>query len=323
MPASVSAPASAQPVQPPSALAVLASLHRACEQIWPGLQATLAAHPLAQTGVGISLEVLPTLDSTNSELMRRARNRQADATVLVALDQTGGRGRMGKTWHSTPGDSLTFSLGLPMQPRHWGGLSLAVGVSIAESLQRLLGAVVAAPDTADATVQLKWPNDLWLARRKLAGILVETAHAAGQRYVVVGVGINVATVTPPTPSASIEQGAQPNLPVHPPSLPPVPPTGLKEWAPASASLDVGTVLQAVTPALLADLLRFERDGFAPFAQRFAQRDALAGQALVLSDGTHGTGVGIDADGALLVQTATGLRTVNSAEVSVRPQGMVR
>ena len=107
---------------------------------------------------GFTVEVLPSIDSTSSELMRRARAGLMEPVLLAADEQTAGRGRLGKGWHSKAGQSLTFSLALPLAPADWSGLSLAVGVSLAESLH---------PD-----VRLKWPNDLWLHQRKLGGILV-------------------------------------------------------------------------------------------------------------------------------------------------------
>ena len=131
---------------------------------------------------GFTVEVLPSIDSTNTELMRRARAGLMEPVLLAADEQTAGRGRLGKGWHSRAGQSLTFSLALPLAPADWSGLSLAVGVSLAHSLH---------PE-----VRLKWPNDLWLHQRKLGGILVETAGTGGaaqrQRLVVVGVGINIA-----------------------------------------------------------------------------------------------------------------------------------
>ena len=114
---------------------------------------------------GCRVEVLAEVASTNSELMRRARDGQTEPTLLVAERQTAGRGRLGRAWHSGRGDALTFSLGLPLAPADWSGLSLAVGVSVAESLHPQL--------------RLKWPNDLWLDDRKLAGILIETASSGG------------------------------------------------------------------------------------------------------------------------------------------------
>ncbi len=249
---------------------------------------------------GFTVEVLPSIDSTNSELMRRARAGFMEPLLLVAEAQTAGRGRLGRGWHSRPGHSLTFSLALPMAPLNWSGLSLAVGVSLAHSLH---------PD-----VRLKWPNDLWLQERKLGGILVETASsgaalgASGQapRLVVVGVGINIAR--PESAAVAPPPGAEPAMTA-------MAPAGLAE---VLVGMDAGEVLEQVVPPLVRDLQAFAAQGFAAFAERFAQRDALRDREVRLSDGTQGTACGVDADGALVVHTAQGTRLVTSSEVSVRP-----
>jgi BirA family biotin operon repressor/biotin-[acetyl-CoA-carboxylase] ligase len=247
-----------------------------------------------------SVEVLPTIDSTNSELMRRARAGLHQHSLLVAVEQSAGRGRRGKHWQSRPGASLTFSLGLPYQPADWSGLSLAIGVSLAESLH--------------PGVRLKWPNDLWWQGRKLGGILVETAVTGAQRHAVIGVGLNVELPDPlPVPNPVADEAAAESGGV---ALPPVPPAALQELAPDRGA---GQWLAAVVPALARDLQAFERAGFAAFAARFAARDALAGLALRLSDGRQGVGAGVGPDGALRLRTAAGLVDVTSAEVSVRPR----
>ena len=97
--------------------------------------------------------------------------------------------------------------------------------------------------------------------------------------------------------------------------PPVPAAGLAE---VCVGQTAGETLAAVAPGLVRDVLRFEAEGFAAFAQRFQARDALQGRELTLSDGSHGRADGVDASGALRVRTAIGLRVVSSAEVSVRP-----
>jgi BirA family biotin operon repressor/biotin-[acetyl-CoA-carboxylase] ligase len=257
---------------------------------------------------GFTVEVLPEVDSTNSELMRRFKGTdriapQTEPTLLVAEQQSAGRGRLGRTWASQRGSSLMFSLGLPLAPTDWSGLSLAVGVSLADSLEPPYGR---AEDTASPEkIQLKWPNDLWLTTpdgpHKLGGVLVETAAAAdGQRFVVIGVGINI----------------------HPPALTPeaasaaaVPPGGLHSLLP---ELDAPAALLRVAAPLVRAVLAFEQFGFAPFQSRFARRDALNGRAVALSDGTQGTAMGVADHGALRLATASGVVDVTSAEVSVRP-----
>ena len=232
---------------------------------------------------GFTVEVLPEVDSTSSELMRRLRAGQPEPTLLVAERQTAGRGRLGRGWVSRPGDSLTFSLSLPLAPADWSGLSLAVGVSVADSLHPEL--------------QLKWPNDIWLQGRKLGGILIETAGSgAAQRQVVIGVGLNIAT-----PEAA--EGLS------------TPPAGLRELM---AGIDAPQALWCIVPALVRAVQVFESSGFAPFQAGFARRDLLLNRPLTLSTGIIGTGRGVDAAGALQVMTAQGLERVTSAEVSVRP-----
>jgi BirA family transcriptional regulator, biotin operon repressor / biotin---[acetyl-CoA-carboxylase] ligase len=242
---------------------------------------------------GFTVELLPSVDSTNSELMRRARTGSSEPVLLAADQQSAGRGRMGKGWHSQAGQSLTFSLALPLSPANWSGLSLAVGVSLAESLH---------PE-----VRLKWPNDLWLHGRKLGGILVETAHqgegAQQPRLVVIGVGINIARPEA-LAVAAVAGGTAPSVPA----------AGLAEICVGQTA---GETLAAVAPALVRDVLRFEAEGFAAFAERFQARDALQGREVTLSDVSNGRADGVDATGALLVQTEGGLRVVSSAEVSVR------
>jgi len=287
---------------------------------WPAEAIWEAASPLLP---GFTVEVLPEIDSTNTELMRRARQDRTEPVLLVAQTQTAGRGRLGRSWvsgaaqaqagtervraddahahahvHAATLPSLTFSIGLPLAAADWSGLSLAVGVSLALSLH--------------ADIRLKWPNDLWVNDCKLGGILIETtplseaaqaeyastrpyAPAVPARYVVVGVGLNIAL-----PQA---QGLN------------TPPAALQNLLPA---IDAPQALGRVAAPLLQTLKRFETAGFAPFASAFAARDALAGRDVTLSDGTIGVAGGVDEGGALRVRTAQGWVSVNSAEVSVRP-----
>ena len=231
---------------------------------------------------GFTVEVLPEVDSTNSELMRRARAGQLEPVLLVAETQTAGRGRLGRPWQSgAPGDVLTFSLGLPLRLADWSGLSLAVGVGVAQSLH---------PD-----LQLKWPNDLWWQDRKLAGILIETTQVRDERYAVIGVGINIA----PREATGLS----------------TPPAWLQELLP---EVDAPQALMQAAVSLAQAVLRFEAQGWVPFLPAYAARDALAGRAVLLSDGTSGQARGVDERGALLVHTAEGLKKISSAEVSVRP-----
>jgi BirA family biotin operon repressor/biotin-[acetyl-CoA-carboxylase] ligase len=191
-------------------------LHWGAEALWQQLQPLLP---------GLSVEVLARAESTNTVLLERARvlggdrdapisrpgeldsavaggptplgRRGADVQpcLLVAEQQTRGRGRLGRDWVSSTGASLTFSLALPLAPADWSGLSLAVGLALAEALEPLPQAGAGAPPR----LRLKWPNDLWLVDdpaapgrgRKLGGILIETVSVGQRRMCVVGVGLNV------------------------------------------------------------------------------------------------------------------------------------
>ncbi|MES2945960.1 MAG: biotin--[acetyl-CoA-carboxylase] ligase [Pseudomonadota bacterium] len=286
---------------------------------WPAEAIWEAVAPVLP---GFTVEVLPTIDSSNTELMRRFRGSpaiapQLDATLLVAEQQSAGRGRLGRSWQSQRGDSLTFSLGLPLQPVDWSGLSLVVGISLAESLD---------PGN-NLGLGLKWPNDLWLrdaentpnsatnsARKgesKLAGILVETASLEGLRHVVIGIGINIRAVALAAAAAAASPSAS-NLPGV------MPPGCLQDLYPDA---DAASTLLRIVPPLVQAIQAFEKFGFAPFQARFAQRDVLSGRAVrVLEAGNtlEGTAHGVSESGALLVHTATGMKEITSSEVSVRP-----
>jgi BirA family biotin operon repressor/biotin-[acetyl-CoA-carboxylase] ligase len=250
---------------------------------------------------GFTVEVLPAIDSTNTELMRRAKAGHIEPILLVAEKQTAGRGRLGREWHdlaerveSLP--ALTFSLGLPLSPVDWSGLSLAVGVSVAQSLHTDIG--------------LKWPNDLWLHDRKLAGILIETCAVGQERYVVVGVGINIAQ---PAENLTLQAAQLRRAPAW-----------LQELEPQLSSPEA---LLRIVPTLIQTLLIFAEQGFAPFQERFQQRDVLRGRQISVDDNRvganelikkTGTALGVNSKGELEMQTAQGKTTINSSEVSVKP-----
>ena len=252
---------------------------------WPAEAIWEAVSPLLPT---FSVEALSQIDSTNSELMRRARAGQLDPVLLVAERQSAGRGRLGRQWVSDDDaapagarSSLTFSLGLPLSPTDWSGLSLAVGLAVVESLH---------PD-----LRLKWPNDVWLQERKLAGILIETVAVGELRYAVVGVGINILL-----PRAQDLR---------------TPAAALCEVLP---DVNAAGALGLVAAPLVRAILRFGAEGFGPLRTAFHARDLLYGRELVCSDGTTGMARGVDAAGALLLHTENGLKKISSAEVSVRP-----
>jgi BirA family biotin operon repressor/biotin-[acetyl-CoA-carboxylase] ligase len=273
----------------------------------------------------ISIEVLPRTSSTNSVLLergravppRRGQSGETDGDVqvrrsvesaafgrravdlhpclLVAEQQTSGRGRQGREWQSAAGASLTFSLALPIARADWSGLSLAVGVALCEALEPT--------PSAPPRIGLKWPNDLWLMDsdhgRKLGGVLIESiAAGGGPRRAVIGIGLNVLPFAAGAAS-----------------------TGFASLQELDAAVTAPAVLASVARPLVLALQQFERDGFAAFAARFAARDILDGRAVTttLKELPEGTARGVAPDGALQVQGADGaISCIASGEVSVRP-----
>ena len=252
---------------------------------------------------GIAVEAIARTGSTNTRLLERAR---LDATpcLLVAEDQTAGRGRQGRSWASAPRASLTFSLALPLAPTDWSGLSLAVGVALADALEP---ADSRAPE--NPRIGLKWPNDLWLIEasaaggRKLGGVLIETVASGELRIAVIGIGLNL---LPRTETALESAGLSSGY------------ACLHELDPA---LTAPAALAAVAAPLVRALLRFEGEGFAPFMPAWARRDLLRGQRVstTAADWPEGDSEGVDAQGALLLRVGGRLHRVVSGEVSVRPR----
>ena len=243
-----------------------------------------------------TLEVAWTLDSTNSELLRRpAPPRGVD--VLLAARQTGGRGRRGRAWLSPLAANLTLSLsrqfagGLARLP----GLSLVAGVATAEALQAL----------GFPQVRLKWPNDLVVADgsglRKLGGLLVEGGgENAGPARAVIGLGLNVRM-----PSAQGDAIDQP-------------------WTDLATLANAAPSRNRIVAGLLAHwlpaLAQFDAHGLMPFLERYAAFDALAGREVRLDQaaGTHiARALGLAPDGALRVEIDGREQRMHAGEISVR------
>lgn len=244
------------------------------ERILAGLTAT------ARAGVS-RLETYSVLDSTNGYLLAVATQGWPSGVVCLAEQQTAGRGRQGRSWLTPFGASLAYSLlwRFAGSPEALSGLSLATGIAVARVLK---GAGV-------SEVGLKWPNDVWWQGRKLGGILLESGGKAGDFYVVAGVGINFAL--PRQEALVIDQ----------------------PWVDLQEILGVEQISRnqwaaALISELVETFIEFERGGFADLAAEWAQFDQVVGRqvSLHLPNATvTGIARGVDATGALLLETADG------------------
>lgn len=254
---------------------------------------------LATTAQPAALDVAWSLDSTNSELLRRETPAQGCA-VLLAERQTGGRGRRGRSWASPLAAHIYLSLARRFDGglARLGGLSLVAGIATCEALHAL----------GFGAVRLKWPNDLVVedadGLRKLGGLLVEGGgEAAGAARAVIGIGLNVRM-----PASSAEGIDQP-------------------WTQLGALASQLPSRNAVVAALLSRLLpaldEFDAQGLAPFLPRYAAFDVLAGREIAIHEAAgirNATALGIAEDGALRVRDGDGdggERRVHAGDVSVR------
>jgi BirA family biotin operon repressor/biotin-[acetyl-CoA-carboxylase] ligase len=237
---------------------------------------------------------LATCASTSDEVAARARAGAAEGLLVLAETQTGGRGRLGRVWHSPPGENLYLSLLLrpAMPPWMVPPLTLLVGGVAAEVLS-----------AAGATPRLKWPNDVLLPAggglRKVAGILTEMASERDRvRHVVVGVGLNVNGTTFP-----------PELTDRATSL------KLATGRPH----DRGTLLAALLDGLEPAYDQFVADGPARAIARWRQHADLGRRCRVEREGAviEGVAEDVDAEGTLLVRDDGGhLHRVLSGEISI-------
>jgi BirA family biotin operon repressor/biotin-[acetyl-CoA-carboxylase] ligase len=232
------------------------------------------------------VQLFASVDSTNTLLLEAAAAGAAEGTVYVAEEQTAGRGRGGHAWHSAAGDGLYISALVRPQLRLSQALllSLATGVAAAQTVR----------EVAAVEVDLRWPNDLMVGRRKLGGILVETAVEPGDdpllRYAVIGIGLNVhhaafsAELADLATSLTIES-----------ALP----------------LSRGPLLLAMLRALDMELTRLESGGQDDaLMQRFAERSTWArGKRVSVPEqgGYTGTTAGLDGRGYLKVDADDGTR----------------
>lgn len=246
---------------------------------------------LGAAAVRFDVDALTVCDSTNSLLMERAGHGAPSGTVVVADEQTAGRGRRGRNWQSTPADSLTFSLlwRFSCRAERLAGLSLAVGVAVARALNGL-GA---------RELGLKWPNDILVAgQAKLGGILIELQGGRDSTAAIIGIGLNLRV-----PTADVGQ----------------PVAGLADAL--TVLPDRHGLLAALLRELAAVLDLFASQGFAALREEWQAQHAWQGRPIrLLADGVEqaaGTCLGADDDGALLLDTPAGVIRHWSGELSLR------
>lgn len=218
---------------------------------------------MAERRFGHPRRHLRSIDSSNALARRLAAQGAPDGTLVTAEVQTAGRGRQGRTWSAPAGRALLISLVVREPPRL---LPLAAGVAVAETAERLAG----------APVLVKWPNDVLLDSRKLAGILVEGRPQEG--WAVLGIGLNVAVRPEDLPSELRRTAA--TLGLSPPDI------------------------DRVRDALLRSLERWVAAPEGEVLAGLGERDALRGRPVRWTGG-EGTGAGIDARGRLLVEVPDG------------------
>jgi BirA family transcriptional regulator, biotin operon repressor / biotin---[acetyl-CoA-carboxylase] ligase len=238
------------------------------------------------------LLVLNVIDSTNQYI----KERQTDLTngfICLAEAQTAGRGRLGRRWVSPYGASMYLSMLWTFTSGYHaiGGLSLAIGVAIVNALQNV--------GLTDA--KLKWPNDIYVNGKKLAGVLIEVEGQIGEAcHCIIGIGINVKL---PESTTGIDQ----------------PFTDINTAI--GRQIDRNQFAAVLIEALLDTLKRFEAKGLSPFVEQWKAVDVYANQIINLTIGqniTTGIARGINESGALMVETKAGLRAYQGGEISVRP-----
>jgi len=238
-----------------------------------------------------SVTVLPVIDSTNQYLLDRLSELES-GDACIAEYQQAGRGRRGRKWFSPFGANLYLSMywRLEQGPAAAIGLSLVIGIVMAEVLHEL-GA---------GQVRVKWPNDLYLHDRKLAGILVELTGKTGDAaQIVIGAGINLAMRQ--VESDIVNQGW----------------INLQE---AGIKVDRNELAVRLIEKLRASLREFEQEGLAPFLSRWEKLDNFIHRQVKLIIGDreiYGISRGIDNQGALLLEQNGVIKPWMGGEISLR------
>ena len=240
---------------------------------------------------GVPVHTCAVIDSTNQYMMAQLERWQK-GECLLAETQTAGRGRRGRQWHSPFGSQFIMSMywRLDEGPTAAMGLSLAIGVAVVQALE----------SAGYRGLSLKWPNDIYMARRKLAGILVEMSAAVGGIcHLVIGVGVNLNL-----PDAVISQLDQPCA--HLAEQPVV----------VERNQLTATIIQTLRDALTL----FERQGLSAFLTEWNRLDIFMQQPVKVLLGNqiiHGIYCGIDGQGNMLLQDHDGMHKFVGGEISLR------
>ena len=239
------------------------------------------------------LDLRPSIDSTNASLLARGAKESVDGCVLAAEVQLAGRGRRGRRWLSPFGRNIAVSLGIASRrpAAEIGALSLVVGLAVRAALA----------DCGVRGAELKWPNDILLEGRKLAGILIELVRAAAPVEVVVGIGVNVGGAG--VVAGQIDQS-------------------IADVAERVAGPVRNALLAAIVNRVVKYRAQFEEAGFAPFRKPWEDAHRFQGEAVAVTlpaggGVVSGTVLGIAPNGALRLETSAGVREFNSGEVTVR------
>jgi BirA family biotin operon repressor/biotin-[acetyl-CoA-carboxylase] ligase len=245
------------------------------------------------------LTLLQETDSTNTAVLRLPGDRQ-HAHAVLAERQSGGRGRREKSWYSPAGGNIYLSLGWWFRDCQWplSTLPLIVAIAICRALARagLRGHGI------------KWPNDILVQGKKLAGILVELQSAGNSpALAVIGVGLNVRMPPPKVGEKEIKIDR--------------PWTDLvSQLKPEDAGISRNRLVSFLLDELLEVLGHFERTGFEVFSDAWRELDMLQGKRIQLEHNGQilaGVAHGVDKNGGLLLETAqSGIRVFHSGEVSV-------
>ncbi|EGY28368.1 biotin-[acetyl-CoA-carboxylase] ligase region [Candidatus Regiella insecticola 5.15] len=239
-----------------------------------------------------NIEVLSVIDSTNQYLLERMNELQS-GDACVAEYQYSGRGRRGRQWVSPFGSNIYFSMfwRLEQGPESVMGLSLVIGTAITEVLKQM----------GVEDIRVKWPNDLYLHGKKLAGILVELTGKMGDAVqLVMGIGINI-LMPITTQKESINQDW----------------TTLQE---AGITIDRNKLTAELFAALKRDMIQFEKEGLTAFIDRWRQLDNYCDCPVKLIVGKkeiRGIARGIDSQGALLLEQNGTIKAYSGGEISLR------